>query len=293
MGALGIDVRPLAGALGAEVAGLDLSSRELDFDLVDKLFAEHHALFFVEQTLSPPDLVRFMRHFGEPLIHPYLKSLPEAPQVHELRKTSDDDVNFGNLWHTDFTNLPHPSLANALYSITVPTHGGDTLISNTCAAFEGLSPGLQAMLRELNAVHGFSERYKRDLADQQARKGDVARNDAGSADYRDTELEVLHPVVRIHPPTGRESLYVNPGFTLRFEDMTPEESTPLLQFLYRHCERPEFGMRYSWSPNTLGIWDNRSTLHYASNDYPGQLRVMQRLVVLEHDKPAPTPRRRG
>ncbi len=285
-----MEVRQLSGAVGAEVRGIDLADPTLDLAPIDALFAEHHALFFVDQQLTPPDLVRFMRHFGEPLIHPYLKSLPEAPQVHELRKTPEDEVNFGNLWHTDFTNLALPSLANALYSITVPTHGGDTLIASTCAAFEALSPGMQTMLRGLNAVHGFSERYKRDLADQKARKAEVARDDDDSSDYVDTELEVLHPVVRVHPPTGREAIYVNPGFTLRFEDMTAEESAPLLQFLYRHCERPEFGMRYSWRANTLGIWDNRSTLHYASNDYPGQLRVMQRLVVLEASAPAASER---
>lgn len=286
-------VRQLAGALGAEVRGIDLGAETLDGETVDTvhaLFGEHHALFFPDQTLTPQHLLRLMRTFGEPLVHPYLNSMPDAPQVHELRKTPQDEVNFGNLWHTDFTNLPLPSLANALYSIQVPTHGGDTLIASTCAAFEALSPGMQDMLRELNAVHGFSERYKRDLADQTARKG-VSRDDEDSDTYVDVAAEVLHPVVRTHPPSGRESLYVNAGFTLRFENMTAEESQPLLDFLYQHCQRPEFGMRYSWAPSTLGIWDNRATVHYASNDYPGQLRVMQRLVVLEQEHPAPTTKR--
>ncbi len=285
------EVRQLAGAVGAEIRGLDLAVPDLDVDLVHRLFGEHHALFFIEQDLTPEDLLRLMRTFGEPLVHPYLNGLPGIPQVHELRKTPDDEVNFGNLWHTDFTNLPLPSLANALYSIKVPTHGGDTLIASTCAAFEALSSGMQDMLRELNAVHGFSERYKRDLADQKARDG-IARDDDASTTYADAELEVLHPVVRTHPPSGREALYVNPGFTLRFENMTAEESQPLLGYLFRHCERPEFGMRYSWAPSTLGMWDNRSTIHYASNDYPGQLRVMQRLVVLEQEEPLPSPHRK-
>ncbi len=283
---MSLQVRKLSGAVGAEVHGVDLSDPHADMVAVEELFAEHHALFFPQQQLQPEDLTRFMEHFGTPLVHPYLRGLPGHPQVHELRKTPEDEVNFGNLWHTDFTNLPLPSLANALYSIEVPTHGGDTLIASTCAAFEALSTGMQNMLRQLNAVHGFSERYKRDLADQAARKG-VAREDETSATYTDVEAEVLHPVVRHHPTSGRESLYVNPGFTLRFEDMTEEESRPLLQFLYRHCEKPEFGMRYTWAAGTLGIWDNRSTIHYASNDYPGQQRVMHRLVVLEADPPQP------
>lgn len=285
-----IDVRQLSGAVGAEVRGVDLADPDIDLDAIHAVFAEHHALFFPGQRLEPHDLVRVMRSFGEPLVHPYLTGLTDQPQVHELRKTPDDEVNFGNLWHTDFTNLANPSLANALYSIEVPTHGGDTLIASTCAAFEALSPGMQDLLRTLDAVHGFSDRYKRDLADQAARDG-AARDDEASAHYVDAELEVVHPVVRSHPPSGREALYVNPGFTLRFVDMTPEESRPLLEFLYRHCERPEFGMRYRWAAGTLGIWDNRSTIHYASNDYPGQLRVMHRLVVLEPSSPAPSPRR--
>jgi len=279
-----IEIQQLAGAVGAEIRGVDLSDRDLDLGEVHEAFGEHHALFFPDQQLEPRDLVRFMRSFGEPLIHPYLNGLPGHPEVHELRKTPTDTVAFGNLWHTDFTNLPLPSLANALYSIEVPTHGGDTLIASTCAAFEALSSGMQQMLRGLDAVHGFSERYKRDLADQAARKG-VARQDEASSNYTGTELEVRHPVVRIHPTSGREALYVNPGFTLRFEGMTAEESQPILDFLYRHCERPEFGLRYTWAPSTLGIWDNRSTLHYASNDYQGQQRVMHRLVVLEQAAP--------
>lgn len=279
-------MRKLSGAVGAEVRGIDLSAPDYDVAEVHRLFGQHHALFFPNQDLGPGDLVRLMNTFGDPLVHPYLKSLPEHPQVHELRKTPDDAVNFGNLWHTDFTNRPRPSLANALYSIEVPTHGGDTLIASTCAAFDALSSGMQAMLRGLNAVHGFSERYKRDLADQAARKG-VARDDDASSTYVDVDQEIIHPVVRDHPPTGRAALYVNPGFTLRFENMTAAESQPLLDFLYQHCQQPEFGMRYTWDASTLGIWDNRSTLHYASNDYPGQLRVMQRLVVLETNEPQP------
>lgn len=288
-----LEVTQLAGAVGAEVRGIDLSAdlTASDRAAITQVFADHHALFLPDQNLRPADLVRFVKGFGTPLIHPYLKGVDGHPEVHELRKTPDDTVNFGNLWHTDFTNLPLPSLANALYSITVPTHGGDTLIASTCAAFEALSDGMKRMLRGMNAVHGFTEKYKQDLKDQAARKSAVVREDENSEDYVNVAAEVVHPVVRWHEPSGREALYVNRGFTLRFEDMTEEESKPLLDFLYQHCQRPEFGMRYSWQANTLGIWDNRSTLHYASNDYPGQLRVMHRLVVLETDRPKAKPHR--
>ncbi len=290
-----LTIRQLSGAVGAEVTGVDLSSSigAGTFDDIRQAFADHHALFFPDQNLAPADLVRFVQAFGTPLIHPYLKGVPGHPEVHELRKTPDDTVNFGNLWHTDFTNLPLPSLANALYSLQVPTHGGDTLIASTCAAFDALSEGMKRMLRELNAVHGFSEKYKQDLRDQAARLGNVVRDDGGDDAYASMDEEVIHPVVRLHRPSGREAIYVNRGFTLRFEDMTQAESQPLLDYLYRHLELPEFGMRYSWGPNTLGIWDNRATVHYAANDYPGQLRVMHRLVVLETERPEPSPHRLG
>lgn len=290
-----LEIRQLAGAVGAELRGVDLSGLPSDAEWaeIDDAFAAHHALFFPDQVLQPADLVRFVERLGTPLIHPYLKGVDGYPAVHELRKTPEDEVNFGNLWHTDFTNLPLPSLANVLYSITTPTHGGDTLIASTCAAFDALSDAMKDLLRGLNAVHGFTEKYKQDLRDQAARKGNVVREDDQSDDYVKLAEEVIHPVIRWHEPSGREAIYVNPGFTLRFEGMTEAESTPLLQFLYRHCEKPEFGMRYSWQPNTLGIWDNRSTIHYASNDYPGQLRVMHRLVVLETERPQPSPHRKG
>jgi alpha-ketoglutarate-dependent taurine dioxygenase len=171
----------------------------------------------------------------DPQCSPVIRGARRRGTGHRLVRS---EYRFGNLWHTDFTNLPRPSLANALYSIEVPTHGGDTLIASTCAAFEGLSEGMKEMLRGLNAVHGFSEKYKRDLADQTERNAGVARNDNDSSEYLDAELEVVHPVVRSHPASGRESLSVNGGFTLRFKDMTPEESQPLLNLLYRHCERP-------------------------------------------------------
>ena len=288
-----LEITPISGAVGAEIRGVNLADGAFENALpeIRQAFADHHVIFFPDQDLNPADLVRVVTSFGTPLIHPYLKGVPGYPAVHELRKTPEDKVNFGNLWHTDFTNLPLPSLANALYSITVPTHGGDTLIASTCEAFDALSDGMKKVLRGLNAVHGFSERYKQDLKDQAARETAVVRGDKASESYVDVEQEVLHPVVRWHAPSGREALYVNPGFTLRFEGMTQEESQPLLDFLYRHCERPELGMRYRWSAGTLGIWDNRSTIHYASNDYPGQLRVMHRLVVLESEPPQPTPNR--
>ncbi len=281
-------VKPLGASMGAEITGVDLS-QALDndnADIIEDAFRDHVAIFFPGQTIDPGQMTAFVSRFGGPLEHPYLKPIPGHPFVHELRKTPGETVNFGNVWHTDFTNLERPSLANALYARTLPAFGGDTLFINMYAAFEALSPGLQERLARMNAVHAFTEKYKQDLIDQNDRAG-VTKDDLQRADDRLVlDKEVLHPAVRQHPKSGRRALYVNPGFTLRFDGLSEAESAPMLEFLYRHAARPEFGYRHCWRENMLGIWDNRYSMHYALNDYAGQLRVMHRMVVLEAEKPA-------
>ena len=179
-----------------------------------------------------------------------------------------------------------PSLANALYAKQIPDFGGDTNFINMYAAYEALSSGMKRLLADMQAVHGFTEKYKQDLKDQDDRSGDVTKKTLSrQGDSLGLSEEVLHPVVRTHPETGRQALYVNPGFTLRFRDMTAGESQPLLAFLYEHCQRPEFTFRYRWRQGDLGIWDNRCSMHYAINDYQGQLRIMHRMVVLEETRP--------
>lgn len=283
-----IRVEKLAGSMGAEVFGIDLSE-DLDdaaFDAVQQAFIDNLALFFPGQRLSPPQMYDFVSRFGEPLPHPYMKADKDVLAIHELRKNPDEGHVFGGLWHMDFTNLPKPSLANALYSRQVPDIGGDTMFTNMYLAYETLSDGMRDLLNGLNAVHGFPESYKRNVALEEAKTG-VTKVDADTIKYKDGyDSEVIHPAVRVHPGSGKKALYVNPGFTLRFENMTVAESEPILEMLYAHAIRPEFTFRYRWQKDTLGIWDNRCTMHHALNDYPGQTRVMQRMVVLELEEPA-------
>ena len=283
-----IEVTPLAGSMGALVSGCDLSG-DLDnrtFDAVHQAFTDHLAIFFPDQRLTPETMSRFVARFGEPLPHPYMKPLAGAPAVHELRKKPEESHVFGNLWHMDFTNLPRPSLANSLYAREIPTRGGDTLFTNMYMAYEALSDGMKEMLDGMNAIHGFPESYKRNVAREEAKAG-VTKVDADTIAYRDNyDSEVIHPVIRVHPDSGRKVLYVNPGFTLRLEGMTEEESQPILDYLYAHAVRPEFTFRNRWRVDMLGIWDNRCSMHYAMNDYPGQTRVMHRMVVLELEEPS-------
>lgn len=270
-----IEIRPLCGAGGAEVFGVDLS-RELDnrtAEAVHDAFLEHLALFFPNQRLTAAEMERFVRRFGEPLVHPYLHPVEGSAYVHELRKTPDQTVNFGNGWHADFTFLERPSSANALYARTTPDFGGDTVFINTMMAYEALSPGMRRMLGGLRAVHKVHPRYVTDV--------DVMANQKG----RVADEQCLHPVIRTHPETGRKILYINPSFVAQFEDMTEAESRPILDHLLTVMVQPEFQIRYRWSPDTFGIWDNRCSLHTALNDYQGKLRVMHRMVVLETSRP--------
>ena len=273
--ASGIEIRLLSGAGGAEVYGVDLSE-ELDnatAEAVHSAYLEHIALFFQNQSLTAPQMERFVRRFGDPLVHPYLHAVEGSKYVHELRKTPDQTVNFGNGWHADFTFLERPSAANALYARTIPDFGGDTVFINTAMAYDALSEGMKRMLGGMRAVHRVHPRYVTDV--------DVMSNQKGKV----VEEQCVHPVVRSHPETGRKILYINPSFVPQFEDMTEAESRPLLDYLIGHMTQPEFQIRYRWSPDVFGIWDNRCSLHTALNDYPGKLRVMHRMVVLETSRP--------
>ena len=269
--------------MGAVIQGLDLSLplESEHWSLISKAFNEHLVIFFPSQKLNPILIEKLMVKFGKPLVHPFFKSLPGSKFVHEIKKEPNETRSFGNVWHTDFTNLSKPSLANALYSIKVPESGGDTLFTNMYLSYDTLSSGMKKILSGLNAIHGFSERYKQTIADQESKK-DITKYDDETITYKEKySSEVVHPVVRVNPFNGKKALYVNPNFTLRFEGMSAEESAPILDFLYKHSTKPELTFRYSWNEGTLGIWDNRFTMHYAVNDYIGYTRIMYRMVVME------------
>ena len=271
-----VTVRPLSGAGGAELSGVDLS-RELSpeaWRAIRAAFANHIALFFPQQHLQPQDIERFVLRFGEPFVHPYLHPVEGSPYVHELRKEPSQTVNFGNGWHADFTFLEKPSLANALYAREVPQFGGDTLFINTFMAYEALSEGMKKMLGGMRAVHRVHPRYLTDVDTMANRKGEKVSG------------EFIHPCIRTHPDSGRKALYINPSFVPQFEGMTEAESRPILEYLTQFMAQPEFQIRYRWSQDTFGIWDNRCSLHTALNDYQGQRRVMHRMVVLESSRPS-------
>ena len=275
MSATNLDIRPLCGAGGAEIHGVDLS-RDLDNETAQEVhgaFLKHIAIFFPNQTLTPPQMDRFVSRFGDPLVHPYLHAVEGSAHVHELRKEPAQTINFGNGWHADFTYLERPSLANALYAREVPAFGGDTVFINTALAYEYLSEGMKRMLSGVRAVHRVHARLVTDVDTMANKKGETVQG------------ECVHPLIRTHPETGRKMLYLNPSFVPQFEGMTEAESRPLLDYLTNYMAQPEFQIRYRWDADTFGIWDNRTSLHSALNDYHGQRRVMHRMVVLETSRP--------
>jgi taurine dioxygenase len=273
-----LEIRPLAGAIGAEIAGVDLSG-ELDDATVATLrgaWLDHLVIFFRGQDLPPARLLAFARRFGAPVEYPFLQGLDGFPEITPVVKLEDERVNFGGLWHSDTAYLELPPMGTMLVAREVPPTGGDTIFANMCLAYETLSPGLRRMLDGLVAVNTSAK------ADVTKTREDRLR-DAARADAR-TEYVAEHPVVRTHPETGRKALYVNSGHTARFLGMTEAESAPLLDNLFAHLAQPEFTCRFRWAPGSLALWDNRCVQHNPINDYHGFRRVMHR-VTLAGDRP--------
>ncbi len=263
--------RRIAGALGAEVEGVDLAKPLARGQLAELRAAwlEHLVLFFRDQPLAPPQFMAFAGQFGEPVEYPLVKGLPDFPKIIEVKKLEHERVAFGGIWHTDTAYLERPPMASMLLAREVPPAGGDTLFANMYLAFESLSPSLQELLSKLKAVNSSAK------ADVSKTREDRIRSDGREA--RDFVAE--HPVVRTHPETGRKALYVNRGHTVRFAGWTEEESAPLLKFLFDFQTRPEFTCRFSWRPGSIAFWDNRCAQHNPVNDYHGHRRVMHRITL--------------
>ena len=272
-----MDIRPVAGALGAEILGIDLA-QPLPADAIAairKALLEHLVIFFRDQKLTPLQQLAFARAFGEPMEYPQLKGLPECPLITPVVKLEHERSNFGGVWHSDTTYLARPPMGSMLYALEVPPRGGDTLFANQYLAYETLSEGLKRTLDGLIGVNTSTKAAASKTREDRMRA-------AGE------ELKVLsgeHPVVRTHPETGRKALYVNVGHTERFKGWSEEESGPLLEYLFQHQVRPELTCRLRWAPGSLAFWDNRCTQHYPINDYHGFRRVMHR-VTLTGDRPA-------
>jgi taurine dioxygenase len=265
-------IERIAGALGAEVSGLDLS-RPLSEDTIAALrraWLEHLVLFFRDQDLPPAAFLAFGRRFGEVIEYPFVKGLDDHPEIIPVLKLPHERVNFGGVWHSDTTYLDVPPMASMLIAREVPPVGGDTLFANMYLAYETLSDGMKRLLEGLTAINSSAK------ADASRTREDRVKDSGREANR---EYVAAHPVVRRHPETGRRALYVNVAHTVRFDGMTEAESAPLLDYLFRHQVRPEFTCRFRWRPGSLAFWDNRCAQHNAINDYHGHRRLLHRLTL--------------
>jgi len=275
MGYAHIRVEPVSTHVGAEIAGVDLAAPIPDATLreIRQAFGEHGVIFFRDQHLSPEQHVAVAERFGHIDINRFFAAVPGYPMIAEVRKEPEQTRNIGGGWHTDHSYDQVPALGSMLYARAVPTTGGDTLFASMYAAYDALSDGLKATLEGLRACHSSRHVFG---AEAYARRGDLAGR-LGNPEL--ATQDAVHPVVIRHPDTGRKALYVNPGFTLRFEGWSEEESRPLLDYLYRHAVRPEFTCRFHWREGSLALWDNRSTWHFAVNDYHGERRLLHRITI--------------
>ena len=269
---MGITIQP-QGAIGAEIHDVDLNDlSEATLAELRIAYAQYGVLFFRDQQLTPEAHIELAQHWGKININRFFTPVENYPQIAEVRKEPDQKYNVGGGWHTDHSYDQIPALGSLLYAKEVPSHGGDTLFAGCGVAFDNLSEGMKDTLRSLRAVHssrhvfGESASVPNDMSDM-----------FGNADQ--ATQDAVHPVVIRHPLSGREMLYVNPGFTTHIEGWTVQESAPLLQFLYGHIARPEHTCRFHWQPGALAFWDNRATWHFAVNDYHGERRLMHRITV--------------
>ncbi len=272
------EIRPIAGALGAELQGVDLAG-DLPVATVQAIrqaLLDHLVIFFRDQDLPPDRFLALARRFGTPIEYPFLKGIEGFPEIITVSKLPHEKINFGGVWHSDTTYLQEPPMATLLVAREMPETGGDTIFANQYLAYDSLSDGMKQLLAGLKGVASSAK------ADSSRTREDRIRSD-GSADARKL-LTAEHPVVRTHPETGRKALFVNRAHTVSFAGMTEEECAPLLEFLFRHQIRPEFTCRFRWTAGSLAIWDNRCAQHYAVNDYAGHRRIMQR-ITLAGDRP--------
>jgi len=270
-----VEVRKLTGGCGAEVLGVDLNAlSNSQWADVQRAYAEFGVIFFRDQTLTPEQHIAFARRWAPIDINRFFTPVDGHPEIAEVRKEPEQKTNIGGGWHTDHSYDKAPAMGSVLLARELPEEGGDTLFANMYRAFETLSPGLQKTLEGLNAVHGSAHIF--------GAKG-YHKSQAESAErFKNAHLvgdDVVHPVVIRHPLSGRKALYVNPGFTLRFDGWSAADSRPLLEHLYRHATRPEFTCRFRWREGSIAFWDNRATWHYAANDYQGERRLMHRITI--------------
>jgi len=270
----GVIVKRVGAHLGAEVSGADLRKPlpTAQFKAIENALVDNELIILRDQNIASDDLMAFGRRFGELTVHPFAPN--EGKNAPELIKFRNDEKTppFGtDVWHSDETFRAEPPMATMLVAKEVPAVGGDTMFVSMNAAYEGLSDRLQQLISGLEGIH-----------DMKPFRPLFGKSEEERKKLQHFELMYppqLHPVVRIHPVSGRKVLFVNPQFTVGINGMEEHESRTLLDLLFRQAFVPEYQFRLHWAPHTIAVWDNRSTQHYAVHDYYPQRRYMERVTI--------------
>jgi len=269
-----IKIKPISGAMGAEVFDVDLSS-ELSFETWNEIKEAFHnflVLIFRDQNLTDQQQFNFTQRFGKLIPHPYVKGLPEIPEIFKIIREPGESYSWDGFYHSDLMFLKKPPLGATLYAKECPPFGADTAFTNMYLAYDTLSDGMKDLLDGLEAENEsgnpekYSNRYQ--SMEELGKKG---------------AMGAVHPMVRVHPGTGKKALFSSLAFTKRIKGMTDKESAPILNFLYEHSKEAHLGCRLQWEKGSLALWDNRVCLHHAVADYFGEVskhrRVMQRCTI--------------
>ncbi|MFJ4416523.1 TauD/TfdA dioxygenase family protein [Streptomyces sp. NPDC088925] len=269
----GLRLTPLGPRFGAEVHDIDLG--RLDDGQVAAVRAalvEHKVLFVRGQDIDDAAQIAFGRRLGEVTAGHPVRDSGDVPE--EVFALDSQDNGFADVWHTDVTFVARPPAISVLRAVVLPPTGGDTSWADSQAAYESLTPGLRALIDPLTAVHDGNREFGYYLAQRRQGRGNVWEGEVF------TDLSpVEHPVVRVHPESGRRGLFVNPGFTSHLTGVSEHESRGILDILYAHLTKPEHTIRHRWQPGDVALWDNRATSHYANRDYGDRHRVMHRITL--------------
>lgn len=268
---IGLTVVPRENC-GAEVLGIDLNNlSDSELAAVKKAYADYGVIFFRDQNLTEDQHISFAKKFGEIDVNKFFPHIDGYREIAKVGKEKEQKTNIGGGWHTDHSYDQIPAMGSILVARILPPSGGDTLFANMVAAYDTLDDETKAQIANLNAVHSNSHVFGSNAYYNNEERKEFARDEAVG--------EAVHPVVITHPLSGKKALYVNPGFVLRFENQTMQESQPLLHKLFAHAMNARFHTRFDWKPGSIAFWDNRATWHYALNDYHGHERLMHRITI--------------
>ncbi|MFN3913248.1 TauD/TfdA dioxygenase family protein [Hyphomonas sp.] len=273
-----MQITPLEGA-GAEIIGVDIRHlTAADLAAIKAAYADHGVIFFRDQSLSEDDHIAFARRFGPININRFFLAHERYPEIALVLKEKEQKTNIGGGWHTDHSYDAEPAMGSILVARQLPDAGGDTWFASMYTAYDTLDAATKQEIAGLRAVHSAkhifgsaTQNYYKSNADTGPRIGNAA-----AADVLE---DVTHPVVITHPLSGRKALYVNPAFTTRIAGYADEPSNALLMRLYAHAMKPDHAHRFKWQPGSVAFWDNRSTWHWAMNDYHGERRLMHRITI--------------